>query len=128
MTEDNPSKGSSQVNILNGTPFDAVGQPSNIESVITTLPTGPDGTDELWKLNHYYERLDAWYEHMGFAKNPFLAPPADPIFELHNLTTDPDERHNLAADSSSILSQLTSVLDNQRDAKRLVPALRNRAN
>ena len=125
MTEDNPSKGSTQVNVLNGTPFDAVGQPSNIESVITTLPTGPDGTEELWKLNHYYERLDDWYEDKGFAKNPFLAPPADPIFELHNLTTDPEERHNRAADANGVLSQLTSLLDGQRDAKRLVPAHRN---
>jgi arylsulfatase A-like enzyme len=125
MTEDNPSKGSTQVNVLNGTPFDAVGQPSNIESVITTLPTGPDGSVELWKLNHYYERLDDWYEDKGFAKNPFLAPPADPIFELHNLTSDPEERHNRAADANGVLSQLTSLLDGQRDAKRLVPAHRN---
>jgi arylsulfatase A-like enzyme len=126
MTEDNPSKGSNQVNLLNGTPFDAVGQPSNIESVITTLPTGSNGTEELWKLNHYYERLDDWYEHKGFAKSPFLAPPADPIFELHNLTADPVERHNRAADSNGALSQLVSLLDSQREAKRLLPALRNR--
>ena len=125
MTQDNPSKGSTQVNIVNGTPFEAIGEPASIESVIATLPTGPDGTQELWKLNHYYERLDDWYEDKGFAKNPFLPPPAEPIFELHNLTDDPEERHNRAAEANGPLSRLTSILDSQRDAKRLVPAHRN---
>jgi arylsulfatase A-like enzyme len=125
MTEDNPSRGATQVNILNGTPFDAVGAPSNIESVIAALPTGPGGTEELWKLNHYYERLDQWYADKGFAKNPFLAPSADPIFELHNLTTDPEERQNRALDANGTLSRLTSILESQRDAKRLVPTRRN---
>ncbi len=128
MTEDNPSKGLTQVNILNGKPFEAVGHPSNIESVITTIPTGPNGSDELWKLNHYYERLDDWYEEKGFAKNPFLGPAADPIFELHNLTEDPEERHNRAGDANGVLSRLTSFLDSERDAKRLVPTHRNPLN
>ena len=125
MTEDNPTKGSTQVNIITGVPFDAIGQASNIESVITTLPTGPGQTEELWKLNHYYERLDDWYEDKGFSKNPYLAPPADPIFELHNLTADPEERHNLAGARQEVLSQLRTQLGAQRDAKRLVPAQRN---
>ncbi len=127
MTEDNVSKGSTQVNILNGQSFDAVGSPSNVESVITTLPTGRDGTDELWKLNQYYERLDEWYEERGFPKSPFLPPPGEPLFELHNLTADPEERHNLAAEDARVLSQMMSVLGTQRDAKRRVPALRNAA-
>ena len=125
MTEDNVTKGSTQVNILNGQPFDAVGSPSNIESVLSPLPTGAGGAPELWKLNHYYERLDDWYEAKGFAKSPFLAPPADPLFELHNLTEDPEERHNVAAEQTAAFSQMRSVLDAQREAKRLVPALRN---
>ena len=78
MTEDNPSKGSSRVNILTGTPFEAVGGPSNIESVVATLPTGPGGAEELWKLNHYYERLDAWNDDHGIPKNPFAYPRPNP--------------------------------------------------
>ena len=78
MTEDNPSKGSTQVNILNGTPFDAVGGPSNIESVITTLPTGPGGAEELWKLNHYYERLDDWKPSTGSPRTRFSRPRPTP--------------------------------------------------
>jgi hypothetical protein len=125
MTEDNPSKGLTQVNILNGTAFEPVGGPASIESVIAAIPSGPEGSDELWKLNHYYERLDDWYEDKGFAKNPFLGPAADPIFELHNLADDPDERHNRVADAAGVLGQLTSILDREREVKRLVPTLRN---
>jgi hypothetical protein len=125
MTEDNPSRGSNQANIITGEPFEPVGPPCSIESVVTTLPTGPDGADELWKLNHYYERLDDWYGDRGVPANPFLPPAAATLFELHNLTLDPEERHNRAEQAPDALSQMQSVLDGQRDAKRLVPALRN---
>jgi arylsulfatase A-like enzyme len=127
MTEDNPSKGLTQLNLLNGQPFDPVGSPSNIESVITALPTGANGAEELWKLNHYYERLDDWYEAKGFPKNPFIAPPAEPIFELHNLTNDPEERRNAVSENPFVHSQMISVLDAEREVKRLVPSLRNAA-
>ena len=125
MTEDNPSKGLTQVNILNGTPFEPVGGPSNIESVIATLPSGTGGADELWKLNHYYERLDEWNAEHGIATNPFAAPAADPLFELHNLSADPEERHNRVGDDRDSLSRLQSLLESQRDAKRRLPAHRN---
>ena len=98
MTEDDVTRGVTQVNILNGTPFEPVSPPINIESVLATLPTGEGGVAELWKLNHYYERLDDWYADQGVAPNPFLAPAAEPEWELHNLTADPEERHNRAFD------------------------------
>jgi len=124
MTEDDVTRGSTQVNILNGTPFEAVRPPTSIESVIAPLPTGPDGSPELWKLNHYYERLDDWYAARGFAPNPFQGPAAEPVYELHNLTTDPEERDNRAGDTSA-RSAMESVLESERDAKRRVPLLRN---
>jgi arylsulfatase A-like enzyme len=125
MTEDNVSDGLTKTNIINGKPFEAVKPPSNVESVIATLDTGVDGAGELWKLNYYYERLDDWYEDKGFAKNPFLAPPAEPVYEMHNLSADPEERHNRAGDAPGALAAMQSVLDAQRDAKRNVPLLRN---
>ena len=124
MTEDDVTRGSTQVNILNGTPFDAVRPPTSIESVVAPLPTGPGGSPELWKLNHYYERLDDWYAARGVAPNPFLGPAAEPVYELHNLTTDPEERDNRAGDTSA-RSAMESVLESERDAKRRVPLLRN---
>ena len=125
MTEDDITRGLNQANVLTAKPFTPVAQPSNIESVITTLPTGDGGTPELWKLNHYYERLDDWNADHGIKPNPFAAPAAEPVFELHNLTADPEERHNRVSDAASELSQLQSSLASQRDEKRLVPSLQN---
>ena len=125
MTEDDVTRGVTQVNILNGAPFESVTPPVFIESVVTTLPTGAEGAQELWKLNHYYERLDDWYQAQGVAPNPFLPAAAEPQWELHNLTVDPEERHNLAHEDAATVSALKSVLETERDAKRLIPRLRN---
>ena len=125
MTEDDVTRGITQVNILNGKPFDPVSPPINIESVLATLPTGEGGADELWKLNHYYERLDDWYAAQGVAPNPFLGPAAESDWELHNLTVDPEERQNRAFDDPASASRMRSVLETERDAKRRIPMLRN---
>jgi choline-sulfatase len=125
MTEDDISRGLSQTNLLSGEPYESVSLPSHIESVIATLPTGNDGSDELWKLNHYYERLDDWNTDHGIPKNPFAGEAADPVFELHNLTADPEERHNRMGDDANALSQLTSLLDSERETKRHLPGHRN---
>jgi hypothetical protein len=57
--------------------------------------------------------------------NPFAGPAADPVWEMHNLTTYPEERHNRVDDAIDALSQLQSVLDAQREEKRPLPSLRN---
>ena len=125
MTEDDVTRGMTEVNILTGAAFDPVTPPINIESVLTTLPTGDGGSPELWKLNHYYERLDDWYAAQGVAPNPFLGPAAEPDWELHNLTSDPEERHNRISDDPEAASSMRSVLEAERDAKRRIPKLRN---
>ena len=43
MTEDDVTRGMTQVNILTGAAFDPVAPPTNIESVLATLPTGDGG-------------------------------------------------------------------------------------
>ena len=127
MTEDDISRGQSASNILTGKPFDPVDTPCHVESVIATLATGSNGAGELWKLNHYYERLDDWNEAHGMPKNPFAGPAAEPLFEMHNLTVDPEERTNLVGDAMTkdVLSQMQQILDSQRDEKRHLPAHRN---
>jgi arylsulfatase A-like enzyme len=125
MTEDDVTRGVTGVNVLNGTPFDPVAPPINIESVLATLPTGEDRAPELWKLNHYYERLDEWSATQGMAPNPFLPPAAESDWELHNLTLDPEERDNRASADPLVASRMRSVLEAERDAKRRTPALRN---
>ena len=49
--------------------------------------------------------------------------PADPQWELHNLTVDPEERANRAADAdaASVLAQLRTVLDDTRESMRRTP-------
>jgi arylsulfatase A-like enzyme len=125
MTEDDPGRGLTPQNIMTGASYDPVPYPSHVESVITAVPTGAAGGAEVWKLNHYYERLPAFDEAHGLATNPFAPPPADAAWELHNLTADPEERQNRAADTPEVFGNLQGVLEAQRDAKRRVPQLRN---
>jgi arylsulfatase A-like enzyme len=95
--------------------------------VIANLPTGDAGTPELWKLSHYYERLDEWDAAHGLpGPGPFASKPAEAEWELYNLTTDPDERHNLNA-SGATAGGLSRLLETQRDTKRVVPRHRNGA-
>jgi len=127
MTEDDVSRGISQTSIISGEPFEGAPGPAKVESVIARLPGGNGEPDALWKLNHYYDRLDEWNADHGLAPNPFAPPTAEPFFELHNLSLDPEERHNLAADPSLPLqfTQMQGLLDAQRDEKRLLPRHRN---
>jgi arylsulfatase A-like enzyme len=121
MTEDEVTRGASQRNVLTGEPFDALTAPARIESVVTTLPTGDDGAPELWKLNHYHDGLGAWDTEHGVAARDDLGPDED-AWELHNLTTDPEERHNLGATDADVVSRMRTVLEAQRDEKRLLPS------
>jgi arylsulfatase A-like enzyme len=129
MTEDEVSRGLRTTNRFTGEAFEPVGEPAKVESVLAPLPTGADGTRELWKLNHYYDRLDEWQAAHGYVANPFAPAAAEEQWELHNLSADPEERDNRAgaADATSVMSRLLTVLEQEREAKRLVPSHRNPA-
>ena len=111
MTEDEISKGLRMTNLFTGDTFEPVGDPGKVESVITRLPTGVDGALELWKLNHYYDRLHD-------------ASDVESQWELHNLTADPEERTNLATvngDVAAVRTQLRTVLEETREKMRRTP-------
>jgi hypothetical protein len=132
MTEDDVARGLSRLGLVSGQEYEPVPYPSHVESVITSLPTGSGDAAagaELWKLNHYYERLDEFDQAHGLPADPFAPAPAEPAWELHNLTADPEERRNLATDTDAagVLRDLRGVLDEQREAKRRLPQLRNRS-
>jgi arylsulfatase A-like enzyme len=127
MTEDDVTRGLSATSIINGQPYEPVPYPDHVESVITSLPTGAAGAAEVWKLNHYYERLDEFDQAHGVPANPFAPPAAEPSWELHNLTADPEERHNRAGEDAPVLADLQVVLGEQRERKRRLPQLRNRS-
>jgi len=124
MTEDEVSRGASQVNLFSNQPYDCVPPPQKVESVVASLPTGDGGEPELWKLNHYYDRLDEWHAAHGVAVNPFLGAPAEPDWELYNLTADPEERVNRFGEPGAPVSRLQSTLEGQRESKRALPTLR----
>ena len=123
MTEDQISRGLRMTNRFTGEAFEPVGEPDKVESVITRLPTGRDGALELWKLNHYYERLPEWQELRGIPADPFAPLPVDAQWELHNLSTDPEERTNVATDAAAtaIRAQLETLLERTRDEMRRTP-------
>jgi arylsulfatase A-like enzyme len=127
MTEDQPTRGASAKNLFTGEVYEPVAEPANVESVVTHLPTGAVGARELWKLNHYYERLPEWEAAHGIPASPVAGEPADAEWELHNLTVDPEERTNLAAraDRAVELAELRGVLERTREAVRLTPQLIN---
>jgi len=125
MTEDEVSRGLRSMGIVTRETFEPVGAPAKVESVIARLATGSGGADELWKLNQYYDRLVDWEEAHGIPQNPFLPAPADPEWELYNLTADPEERTNQAATGATPMSPLRDLLASERDAKRRLPSHRN---
>ena len=127
MTEDQVSVGTRGWNRLTREPYTPVGQPAKVESVIASRPTGPDGAAELWKLNHYYERLVDWEESHGIAWHPPAPEPVESQWEMHNLTADPEERTNLAnaPAAAGTRDELERVLDAERATKRHVPKHRN---
>jgi arylsulfatase A-like enzyme len=127
MTEDQVTRGSRQRSFVTDEAYEPVPEPANVESVIATLPTGEAGLPELWKLSHYYERLDEWDAAHGLpGAGPFASETAEAEWELYNLTTDPDERLNLDM-SGATADGLSRLLEVQREAKRVVPRHRNPA-
>ncbi|MCB1250596.1 MAG: sulfatase-like hydrolase/transferase [Acidimicrobiales bacterium] len=122
MTEDDVTRGVKQRNLLTGEPFDAIDALTCIESVVAPLPTGPDGAPELWKLNHYHEGLRAWHADRGATSPNDRGLDADPEWELHNLTADPEERTNLEASATDAKRSMQAILESERDTKRLLPS------
>jgi arylsulfatase A-like enzyme len=118
MTDDDVTRGLTQRNVLTGESFESLSAPHYIESVIATLPTGADGAAELWKLNHYHDGLEGWHDG-GTAS---VEGADGPVWELHNLTADPEERHDRSAELPDTTRELQAILEQERDQKRLLPS------
>jgi hypothetical protein len=110
MTEDEISRGLRTTNRFTGAPYEPVPAPCKVESVVSTSP-GHDGDAHLWKLNRYYEDV---VEDVG---------PEE--WELHDLTADPEERHDLASEGHAQLAPLRAILAETRARSRRVPLAAN---
>ncbi len=125
MTEDMISQGLHQFGLTSGKPFDAVEQPARVESVIAEVETGSGGRTELWKLNHYYDRLRDWEQSHGIRRRDDDRELAREDWELYNLSADPQERTNRANDGAGeVMGDLQQTLESTREARRTLPRFR----
>ena len=65
------------------------------------------------------------WKMVGIVGGAMLAGGAMIAYAFFRPAVDPEERRNHLDDAKETLSQLQSILDSERDAKRLVPSLRN---
>jgi hypothetical protein len=109
MTEDRILSGLRETGLISGQPFEPITGNASIETVVARVP-GTDARDpHLWKLNHYYDADPRAEQDDG-----------DVVYELFDLTTDPEERVNRARDEASFAAA-HALLESERDAKRLTP-------
>lgn len=118
MTEDEISRGSRMVGIASREPYDHVGEPNKVESIITQLPPDAGASPELWKLNRFYAASALGNGNGG---NGNGADAIDDQWEAYNLTTDPEERRNVADTAVEEVARLRDLLVAERARKRLVP-------
>lgn len=143
MTDDDPSRGQDQENII-GLPYDSVVQPGHIEAVVAR------SGGRLWKYVRYFDSPQFWSQPgepgdpgvkdvvvkpaafspdvpgeqvVPFTKRVKVAPAPDE-FELYDLTGDPMELSNLAGDPAHAATEaaLRDLLAQQCAQKRLTPS------
>lgn len=131
MTDDEPSRGLNQTNMLTGQPYDPVIEPDHVETVITILPTAKGG--QLWKYSRYFDNPQFWSTPFQSdevnikGKSKTKTKPVRPEFEMYNVSEDQLEVDNLAGRSrkSRELKRVQQVLEGalrrQRALKRLYP-------
>jgi arylsulfatase A-like enzyme len=138
MTDDEPTKGTNQLNFT-GFEYNSVLQPNHVETVIASVTT-LSGT-HLWKYSRYFDNPQFWSDPCNSDEvRPEIGDPSScesrtktqPVpeqYELYNLDADPYEATNLAhpshqtPESQQARSALAALLEQQREQKRLVPAL-----
>ncbi|WP_339253944.1 sulfatase-like hydrolase/transferase [Sporosarcina sp. FSL W8-0480] len=150
MTDDEFSRGLNQVT-LTGKPYESVTQPNHLETVITTLKTGENNSEEKWKLSRYYDNPQFWSEpnvedKITVTKGTFpisdtseavlsvVTTKTEPVlvqYEMYNVTADPYEEKNLAhpkyatPETKFIQHTLLKILEEQAKQKRLYPTSGN---
>ena len=139
MTDDMVSSGFYNV-APSGMQYAPVVQPAHVETVIAYLPTGPGKAAEQWKYSRYFDNTAFWsspgtqdvftlvegvVSKAGNhpATTTVKTQPVPDEIEVYNVTQDPTEMNNLAADpaSAATVARLQKLLNGQRKKKRLEP-------
>ncbi len=146
MTDDEFSRGLHQVT-QKGEPYESVTQPNHLETVITTLKTGENHTEEKWKLSRYFDNPHFWSNpnvedqvaitegnlslseatEISINKTTTKTKPVPDQYELYNVTKDPFEEINLAhptfatPETKIVQRKLMDILEKQSAKKRLSP-------
>jgi choline-sulfatase len=147
LTEDEVSRGSHQVSAL-GYEYRPVIQPNTVETVVTYLATGANGTMQKWKYSRYSDDPQFWTDPAPSSGPPkdvmtivrgnvnlpgvkqaittVKTQPAADQTECYNLARDPLELVNLVHSSDpsvqAIISELENLLHQQCQAKMLKPS------
>jgi len=143
MTDDDPSRGPDQENII-GIPYDSVTQPNHIEAVVARVG------GKLWKYARYFDSPQFWSnpgqpgspgvkdvvvkpatfspdtpgeQVVAYTKRVKVVPAPDE-FEMYDLAEDPLELTNLAGDPAYAATEaaLGVLLAQQCAQKRLTPS------
>ncbi|WP_211100217.1 sulfatase-like hydrolase/transferase [Azospirillum halopraeferens] len=142
MSDDDPSKGLDQANII-GIDYASVIEPGSVEAVVAEV----DG--RLWKYGRYFENPQDWTSpgqpvadgvrnvidrnmeretdragtrDVTYRRTTTVAPAPDE-YEMYDLTNDPLELENLAGTGHPMEERLRTLLREQCMAKRLTPSL-----
>jgi len=107
MTEDEVTKGNSQISFVGEVEYDAIDGPCSLETIICNVYNRFNGKMELWKCTRYFDNPDKWSHPRKKDLRMLRQGPlrgqirvrkekyADE-FELYNLTRDPSELKNFA--------------------------------
>jgi len=106
-SEDEITKGNSQVSIRGGVEYDPVRDACHIEAIVTFLPEKHSGERRLWKFVRYFDNPARWSHpykkdvsivRQGPQRGKVVVrtTPFKEDFELYDLSADPNELRNLA--------------------------------
>jgi len=107
MTEDEVTKGNSQISFVGDVEYDAIEGPCSLETIICFVPNEITGKRELWKFTRYFDNPKKWSHPLKkdvrlMREGPLKGKLATRLvqhpdeFELYNLTQDPSELTNFS--------------------------------
>jgi choline-sulfatase len=119
MTDDEPSRGANQTTAT-GVMYESVIQPNHVETVVSKLPTGRNGTLEKWKYSRYSDNPQFWSDPQGLSLTDSHLPPTSPDFgKERDVVTFIDGNVNQAGTNEATTTVKTDPVPDQVEAYNL---------